>query len=157
MDRTIPYPSSVTQHVIDLLSRGVEHDARVAPFAGEFFDRERVETLARDVRVRPVYLVEIERIVKRDVGDGNVIPHALQVVVYACASDLRSEVDQFQTSEQRAFNASLALEGETIPAEPGVHSNGHIDFSQIAKEYHYPGVSVHASRHIIELQYQKQF
>lgn len=151
-----PYPSSITEFVIDQLERGVEHDARVAPFAGEFFDTERVERLARDVRVRPVYLVEIERIVRRAGGDGNVIAHGLQVVVYACASDLRDEVEQFQTSEQRAFNAALALEGVEIPARPGVHSNGHIDFAQIAKEYHYPGVSVHASRHVIELQYQKQ-
>lgn len=152
-----PYPSNVTERVIELLRERTEPDARVAPFAGEFFDRERVERLAADVRVRPVYLVEIERVVVDGAGDGNVIPHALQIVVYACASDLRSEVEQFQTSEQRAFNASLAIEGAEVPAKPGVHSNGHVEFGQIAKEYHYPGVSVHASRHVVRLRYQKQF
>lgn len=148
------YPTTVAERVREVLEGALPATSRVDFFAGEFFDADRVEELALDVRARDVYLIEVERVAAKGRPTTGAVSHTLQIAVYCCVSDLSSAVDQFRTSQQTAFDAAHALDGAEMPATPGVHSNGHFRFGGTAKEYHYPGVSVHAARVLIDLTYQ---
>lgn len=132
-----------SQEFLDLFPSAREPETRM--YAGEFFDEDKVKSLARDVTQHPVLLIDYDDLFPNENTNSPTYTAGLhKLSVYACASNRFEESGQMLHALEVAARVRRALVGEEFEAQEKEHSNGHFRDEGIHRQYHSPSLSVYS-------------